>query len=99
MQATQTTGDAMRVLKQHRASHIEAARAVADELIKLHGKTTTTRVREVMEGRGMIDPNVADHWLGAVFRAGRYRWTGEWADSFASERCHAPRPVKVWMAA
>lgn len=89
---TETTEEAMALLKAMRAEHIENARKVADELIARYGKTNTKVVFDVMDGRGLIDRSIREHWLAAVFRTGKYKWTGE----LTLGRGHEGRGAKVW---
>lgn len=95
---TKTTEEAMELLEQYRAELLESARIIAAELIAVDGTTNTKRVREVMGARGLINPKVPDHWLGAVFNKKRFRWTGDWTDGFEGVKAHSARPVKVWTA-
>lgn len=93
---TNTTEEAMELLRQYRGQYIDAARSVADQLIKRNGTTDTKQVRIAMADNGALLNDVKDHWLGAVFRGPRYQWTGEWTESYVGPFTHAPRPVKVW---
>jgi len=91
------TKEAMDLLHEHKEQYIALARDIADELIAKNGSTSTREVYSVMVARNVAPPQgEATHWLGAVFRTGRYRWTGRWDESYVSSSTHASRPVKIW---
>lgn len=92
---TNTTSEAMELLKRTRRERITAARAVADELIAANGSTTGKAVCEAMAQRDMLDPTEPEHWLGPLFQLPKYRWTGE----LTVGRGHAGRGAKVWTRA
>ena len=101
---TRSTDEAMALLRALRRQQIAAAQAIAMELLGRRGLGGVTDSREVwgvMLRRGILEPQVKDHWLGAIFRDERFEWTGRWAIPALPEGTliHAQRPVKVWRLA
>jgi hypothetical protein len=100
---TQSTGEAMALLKKYRADQIEDARDVACELIERYGYTSIRQVQETMVEMDLIDENLGNFWLGAVFNDPRFEWNGKWdiPDSGAlvatKNKAHDYRPVKIWI--
>lgn len=92
--ATKTVDEAMALLRKYRSQHIANGRRIADELIAKNGTATTKDVYAEMEKRGLIDFSIGQHWLGAVFRGGKYTWTGLTVQGHGHDRL-----AKVWRAA
>lgn len=102
--ATQTTEEAMTVLKATRMRHIRKAREIAIELIEEDGETHSRAVRDVMIARGELDTGIKDYWLGAVFRTKDFAWTGRYflppePPPRKGKNIHAWRPCKIWTLA
>jgi len=94
---TESTAEAMALLKKYRYKLINEARVIGDELIRKNGSTNTREVYDIMSSRGLLDGNVNNFWLGAVFRENdKYHWTGDWVDGATGPNIHAPRKIKVW---
>jgi hypothetical protein len=99
---TKTTGEAMDLLEKYRAEQIEDARDVACELIERHGYTSSRQVQEAMVQLDLIDEQLGNFWLGAVFNDRRFEWTRKWeipnpeTKVATRNKAHAPRPIKVW---
>jgi hypothetical protein len=96
---TGSTEEAMALLELHRAQQLATGRLVADLLIKKYGETTGQLVLAVMRELEMLDKNVKDYWVGALFRVkDKYKWTGKWVipELPNGSLIHAQRPVKVW---
>jgi hypothetical protein len=101
---TGSTDEAMALLRAIRREQIATAQGIAIELLLRRGADGVTNSREVwavMARRGILEPEVKDHWLGAIFRDERFEWTGRWAIPELPEgtAIHAQRPVKVWRLA
>lgn len=73
---TKTVEEAMDLLHTFRREHIANGRRVADELIAKYGTTNTKAVYDEMDARGLVDHSIREHWLAAIFRQSKYRWTG-----------------------
>jgi len=102
---TQTTKEAMDLLRRTRRELIRQARDVARELIARHGKTDTWQVNAEMKKRGMLIDGVPGYWLGAVFNHTDFRWTGAFKSyhkandpTGVNARNIHERTVKVWGA-
>jgi len=98
---TQSTAEAMAVLKHARKAQIALARAIAVELIQHHGTTHTREVRDTMIARGVFNRAVPEYWLGAIFRDQQFVFTGQFFDAPSKEgdeeqNTHARNIVKVW---
>jgi len=100
---TQTTAEAMAILKATRRELIDQARVIADELINRDGETDIRQVRDTMADRGLLPEDVRDFWLGVVFNCRRYEWTGQFiaqpTHTRFSKNKHSPDPIRVWRAA
>jgi hypothetical protein len=103
--ATQTTEEAMLLLKLTRAWLISEGRKVARDLIARDGETHARAVLDEMMQRGMktdLDA-VKGYWLGAVFRRSEFTWTGRYYEPPEElirrdehHNIHSWRPVRVW---
>ncbi len=100
-ETTQSTEEAMALLKRARTAQIDQARILARELITRDGTTHTRIVRDTLMARGLFDTTVPEYWLGAIFRSRDFVFTGEFYDApskegDASKNTHARNIVKVW---
>jgi hypothetical protein len=93
---TRNTAEAMALLQRTRHETIERARVIAVDLIELLGSTHTRHVYAVMEAGGELPLVAHHHWLGAVFRVARFRWTGDWFVYTDPGRNIHERRIKTW---
>jgi hypothetical protein len=97
MEKTQSTKEAMAVLKYRRQTLIRAGRLAAVKIAAKRGRVTSRDVHSSMGAQGLLDPTISDYWLGAVFnRAPELEWTGEYESYSNESRNIHERTVKVW---
>lgn len=93
---TKSTEEAMEVLEVHRGALIARARTEAVLLCQQNGKTHSRAVRAKMAALGLLDSGGSEFWLGAIFRDGRFEWTGEFFTYSDSARNVHERTIKLW---
>lgn len=94
---TRSTDEAMTVLNQYRAYLIQYGRYVATLICKEHGTVHSRQVRQALASQGLItDPQLGEHWLGAVFNNSRFRWTRQFHVYSDPTRNIHERTIKLW---
>lgn len=94
---TASTQEAMECLAKAQGSLIERAREEAVCIARQVGEVHSRAVRERLEQLGLVDPSSRDHWLGAVFRDERFRWSGRYY-SYSDRRKNVhERTIKIWV--
>lgn len=101
--ATQSTAQAMALLKAHRAALIAIGKQEAVRLAKRNNGFVHSRmVYEAMKAKGYLNnPAIKDYWLGAVFNNNPdFEFSGETEyppkPAGRTANIHAWRPVKIW---
>ena len=74
---TATIGEALDLLKEHRAASIKRAREIAKDLAETNGAVTAREVRSAMVAEGSYRQFATDRWLGVVFLHPDFEKTGD----------------------
>lgn len=94
---TGSTQEAMECLAEAHGSLIERAREEAVCIARQVGEVHSRAVRERLEQLGLVDASSRDHWLGAVFRDERFRWSGRYFSYRDLARNVHERTIKIWV--
>lgn len=94
--ATQSTEEAMDLLRTYRRGLIAQGRRLARFLIQTEGTTHSRRIYDEMKDCADVS-EVKWHWLGAVFASGEFEWTGKYHYVENKDtNIHGGRSCKIW---
>jgi hypothetical protein len=88
----------MEALTTTRRALIDYGRYVATEIARAHGTVHSRDVRRALEQSGVLTPSWGgrEHWIGAIFNASDFEWTGAFHAYRDDARNIHERTVKVW---
>jgi hypothetical protein len=93
---TRSTAEAMSVLEEHRSNLIRYGRYVATEICRARGSVHSREVRQALEDMGMLASGGREFWLGSVFNASDFEWSGSYFTYSNEARNIHERTIKVW---